>query len=192
MYVLGLAGSPRRGGNTETLLDQALAGAASQGAKTEKIVLSEVAMRPCQACGGCAKTGICIIGDQAQEIQRKLREADRLILASPLFFLGVSAQAKTIIDRCQALWVTRYILKQRHTLDSTGGRRRALFISVGGQRRPNMFEGALTTAKAFFATCDFAFEDAILYSGIEEKSDIKKHPTALQEAFEAGARLAQP
>ena len=191
MYVLGLAGSPRRGGNSETLLDQALAGAASQGAQTEKIVLSELTMRPCQHCGGCARTGICIVGDEMQIVYEKLRQADYLILASPLFFLGVTAQTKAAIDRCQALWVARYVLKHRQTRGPAGRRRRALFISVGGQHRPNMFEGALATVRAFFATCDFAFEGALLYSGIEEKGDIRKHPTALREAFEAGARLVQ-
>ncbi|MFH1485739.1 MAG: flavodoxin family protein [Chloroflexota bacterium] len=192
LTVLGLAGSPRRGGNTDLLLEQALAGATSEGATVERIVLSDLRIHPCRHCDGCLKTGLCIIEDDMQPIHRKLREVDRLILAAPLMFMGVSAQAKTAIDRCQALWVAKYILKERHTTGSDGGRRRGLFLSTGGMRRPNLFEPAMATVRALFATCDLAFQAALTYQGVDEKGAIAEHPTALSEAFAAGARLVRP
>lgn len=190
--VLGLAGSPRRGGNTDLLLEQALAGAESEGAVVERLLLSTLDIRPCRHCDGCLETGICIVNDDMQPIHRKLREVDRLVLAAPIMFMGLSAQAKIAIDRCQALWVAKYILKQRHLTGSDGGRRRGLFLSVGGMRRPNLFEPAMSTVRAFFATCDVALDGSLTYEGVDLKGAIRQHPTALSEAFAAGARLVRP
>jgi multimeric flavodoxin WrbA len=192
MYVLGLAGSPRRHSNTELLLDEALAGAASVGANTEKIILNNLNLRPCQACGGCNTTGTCVQRDQGPEIYEKLRAADFLILASPVYFMGLSAQAKTLVDRCQAQLVARYVLKRRHMYGAAGVRRRALFISVGARTDENLFQGSLTTVKSFFASLDFAFDGTLLYSGIDEKGAIKQHPEALQQAYSAGIHLVRP
>jgi putative NADPH-quinone reductase len=192
MYVLGLAGSPRRHGNTEILLDEALMGAVSVGAHTEKLVLNDLDIRPCQACGGCNKTGICIQRDQGPEIYEKLRSADFLILASPVYFMGLAAQAKILVDRCQAQWVARYVLKRRHMYGAEGIRRRALFISVGARTDTNLFEGPLATVRSFFASLDFAFDGAVLYPGVDERGAIKTHPDALKQAYAAGVHLVRP
>lgn len=188
--VLGLVGSPRRNGNTELLLEQSLAGAASLGAQTEKIVLGDLEIHPCRHCDSCIKTGICVIKDDMQSLHAKLRTADCLVLASPLFFMSVTAQAKLAIDRCQALWAEKYLLKIRRTVASDGSRRRGLFLSVGGLRRTDLFEPARATVRAFFATCDVAYIDELLFPGIDGKGAIKDHLTALQDAFNAGYRLA--
>lgn len=192
LKVLGLAGSPRRGGNTSLLLDQALAGTASAGAATERIILNDLDISPCQHCDGCLGTGVCIIGDDMQPIHQKLREVDRLILACPIFFMGLAAQAKMAIDRCQALWVARYLLGERRQWASDGSRRRGLFIAVGGMKRSGLFDGARATVKAFFATCDIAYGEELLYPGVDLYQEIRRHPTALRDAYEAGARLAAP
>ena len=112
MKVLGIAGSPRRGGNTDLLLEQAMVGAKSVGAETETIVLSKLSIEPCRHCDGCLAEGQCVIDDDMQSIYPKLRQADRIILASPMFFMGITAQAKAMIDRCQALWAIKYVLHQ--------------------------------------------------------------------------------
>jgi hypothetical protein len=173
-------------------LEQALAGARASGADTEKLFLNDLDVAPCQHCDGCLHTGVCIIDDDMQPIHRQLRDADRIILASPIFFMGLTAQAKALIDRCQALWVEKYLLKVRHPLGSDGSRRRGLFIGVGGMKRANLFDPARATVRAFFATCDVAYGEEILYPGIDLYREIIRHPTALREAFEAGARLVAP
>jgi multimeric flavodoxin WrbA len=187
--VLGLAGSPRRNGNTELLLDKALAGAASLGGQIEKVVLADREIYPCRHCDGCIETGICIIKDDMQYLHSKLKTADRLILATPLFFMSVTAQTKLVIDRCQALWVEKYLLNIRRISGSDGNRRRGLFLSVGGLRRTGLFDPARATVRAFFATCDLAYYDELLFPGIDSKGTIKEHPSALQDAFTAGCRL---
>ena len=189
MKVLGIAGSPRRGGNTDLMLEQAMAGAGEAGGETESIVLHGLDISPCRHCGGCLEAGQCVIEDDMQWIYIKLRQADRLIVASPVFFMGLTAQTKMMIDRCQALWAMKYILKQPVAL-SSGQERKGLFISVGGTGFSRLFESSLATIKSFFMVLDVIIEGKLTFSRIDAKGAIKEYPTALQDAFAAGKRLA--
>ena len=190
MKVLGIRGSPRRRGNTDLLLEQALAAARGAGAQVETITLQGLNINPCLHCDGCLKAGICVIKDDMQQIYTELREADRLIIASPIFFMGLTAQMKAMIDRCQALWVMKYVLKQPVALNSNG-ERRGLFISVGGTGFSNLFQSPLVTIKSLFTVIDIKYAGEITFSRIDEKGAIKEHPTALQDAFEAGRHLVE-
>ena len=190
MRVLGIAGSPRRGGNTDLLLNEVMKGAASRGAEVKTIILSHLKIAPCQHCDGCLETGRCKVEDDMQMVHSELMKADRLALASPVHFMGVTAQAKAMIDRCQALWVRKYILK----LPPLGDRqveRKGLFISVGGRKVANLFQPALATVKALFKVLDIAYAGELLFPGIDEKGAITKHPDALKQAFLAGQKLVE-
>ncbi len=190
MKVLGIAGSPRRGGNTDILLEQAMEGAKSAGADIQTIVICDLNIAPCRHCDGCLKTGRCVIDDDMQSVYPKLREADRLILASPMFFMGITAQAKAMIDRCQALWALKYELKQTVALN-TAGERKGLFISVGGTGFTSQFEASRPVIKSWLTTIDAFLVDELHYSKVDEKGAIRHHATALQDAFEAGKRLVE-
>ena len=87
LKVLCIAGSPRRDGNTDLLLRQAAAGAASQGVQTKSVILSELDISPCRYCNSCLKTGKCVIDDDMQWLHTDLREADRLVLALSLIHI---------------------------------------------------------------------------------------------------------
>ncbi|MFW6103085.1 MAG: flavodoxin family protein, partial [Chloroflexota bacterium] len=102
MYVLGLMGSPRRDGNTEILLDAALSAAEAEGAHTRKVVVSTLDMRPCLELYHCAVDGTCSLRDDMTPLYDELIAADRIVLASPIFFYGLTSQAKAVVDRCQA------------------------------------------------------------------------------------------
>ncbi|HHU30493.1 MAG TPA: flavodoxin family protein [Firmicutes bacterium] len=108
MLVLGISGSPRRNGNTEILLDEALKSAGEAGADTEKVILQKMKFSPCIACGSCDNTGICVLKDDMQELYEKIIAADALIVSTPIYFYNVSACLKAAIDRAQALWARRY------------------------------------------------------------------------------------
>jgi len=101
LRALGIAGSPRKGANSETLLAAALEGAAELGAETEIVRLNDLDYSPCQVCQGCKKAGRCIVKDDMQGVHEKLRAADIWILSSPIYFDGVSGQMKSFFDR---LW----------------------------------------------------------------------------------------
>ena len=187
MKVLGIMGSPRVKGNTDLLLDEALRGAKSQGAEVEKIVVDKLKITPCKEYLGCFRDGNCVIRDDMDSIYPKLLEADIVILASPMFFYGVSSQAKALIDRCQALWARKHILKQRL---SDGGRKGA-FIAVGATKGKRLFEGSILTVKYFFEAIGVEYADELLVRGVDARGEIKQHSAALTEAFELGKRLSR-
>ncbi len=188
MKVLGIFGSPRRGGNTEILLEELLKGAETEGAEVDRLYLSDQVITPCIECHGCDQTGKCVILDDMERIYPKLLESDVIVLASPIFFYGVTAWAKALIDRSQALWAKKYLLKDP-SLGKEGRRRKGFFISVGATKGQKVFEGAILTAKYFFDTFNVEYVGELLFRGVDGKGDILKHPEALQQAFEAGRRL---
>jgi multimeric flavodoxin WrbA len=188
LRVLGIAGSPRRDGNTDHLLREVVAGASSQGAQTKTITLSELNISPCRHCDGCIKTGKCVIDDDMQWIHTDLREADRIVLASPIFFMGVTAQTKAMIDRCQALWVIKYVLKIPVALNPEN-KRTGYFVSVGGTRLHHLFEPATATVKSWFTTLDISYAGELVFPGIDERAAIDLHPSALRDAFVFGQKL---
>jgi multimeric flavodoxin WrbA len=188
MKVLGLFGSPRRGGNTDLLLEEALKGAGAEGAEVERLYLSDLNIMPCRECLQCFNNGHCIILDDMQKIYPKLLAADIIILASPIFFYGVTAWAKALIDRCQTLWSRKYILKDE-SLGREAKRRKGFLISVGGTKGQKVFEGAILTAKYFFDVLNAEYVGELVFRQVDAKGEILKHPEALQQAFEAGRRL---
>jgi multimeric flavodoxin WrbA len=188
LKVLGLFGSPRSGGNTDILLEEALKGAEMEGAEAERLHLADFDIIPCRECLQCFNGGKCIILDDMQKIYPKLLEADIIILASPIFFYGVTAWAKALIDRCQALWSRKYILKDE-SLGKEGKRRKGFLISVGGTKGQRVFEGAILTAKYFFDVLNAEYVGELVFREVDAKGDIFKRPEALQQAFEAGRKL---
>ncbi len=187
--VLGISGSPRRDGNTELLLKEFLRGARASGHETELFILSKFKISPCTSCASCQKDGQCIIDDDMQLMYNKLLEADYIVLASPIYFGGVSAQLKSFIDRCQALWSRKYILKE--TLISPEKENRSgYFISTAGSiNARRFFEGAIIVIKTVFHVLDIKYKGELLFPCMEKKGDIIKHPDALQMAFETGMSL---
>jgi multimeric flavodoxin WrbA len=187
--VLGIAGSPRRNGNTDLLLAEVLKGAASKEAEVKTIVLNRLTMIPCQHCDFCLTEGKCKVKDDMQMIYRELEEADIIVLASPIQFTGVTAQMKAMIDRFQVLWSRKYVLKVPPLGDERN--RKGFFISVGGRKAPGMFEPALEMIKTVFTVMNVTYAGELLFSGVDEKGAIRKHPDALRQAFIAGQKLVE-
>jgi multimeric flavodoxin WrbA len=116
MKILALSFSPRKGGNTETLLNEALKGARQEGAGIELYSTIDKDIKACDSCGTCQKAGKCHIQDDMQDLYDKLLEADGIIFGTPIYFYNMTAQAKTVIDRTLAL----------------GGPERSMSNKVGG------------------------------------------------------------
>ncbi|MFC1910155.1 flavodoxin family protein [Chloroflexota bacterium] len=187
MKVLGMMGSPRIKGNTDLLLDEALKGSRSEGAEVEKIIVAKLNIAPCKENYGCLKDGHCIFHDDMEAIYSKLLSADRVIIASPIFFYALTAQLKALIDRGQALWARKHILNQ----PPPDGGRKGAFIGVGATRGKNLFEGSILTLKYFFDAIGVNYADEVLVWQVDGKGEIKDHPTALKDAFEMGKRLSK-
>jgi multimeric flavodoxin WrbA len=190
LKILGISSSPRRDGNTDLLVKEALRGAATTGAEVEYVSLCGLAISPCVECYACAATGLCRIDDDYQPIFEKLLAADRLIFASPVFFMAVSAQAKLLIDRCQCLWSRKYLLKEPLYPDGRRRDRRALVIAVGGSRSRAMFDCVRLTMKYWFDVLEMGYFGNLFVNQVDGKGDVLRHPQAVAEAFRLGAALA--
>ena len=99
MKIIALLGSPRKGGNTETLADAFLEGAKSKDAVVEKIRLNKLRIRGCQACLACHKAGKCAQKDDMKKVYKKMLKADVWLFVSPVYWWGPTAQIKAAIDR---------------------------------------------------------------------------------------------
>lgn len=188
--VVGIFGSPRRDGNSDILLNRALEGAESGGAAVERIIIRDLKIAPCNSCGGCWEKGDCVIDDDMQKMYAKLVSADGIVVASPLYFMGVSAQMKAFIDRCQAFWSRKYIL---HLPIREGGRiAKGFFIATAARETgEGLFTGAVKTIKAFFHVLDTQYAGDLLCAGLEEKGAAIKRQDLLQQVFDAGKKLLE-
>ena len=187
MNVVAFHASPRQGGNTDILLAEALKAIDSSVHRVSLFRLNSMNIRPCQNCGGCEETGLCVIKDEMHEIYKAIREADRIILASPIFFFCLSAQAKIMIDRCQCIWCEKYLLKKEIPQGDNG--RKGLLLLAGGMKKEIGVECSDATARAFFRTISVPEHRTLSYLGIDAKGAILSHPTALADAYLAGANL---
>jgi multimeric flavodoxin WrbA len=189
MKVLGIYGSPRKGGNTDQLLDRALEGARSTGAEVKVIYVRDLKMSGCIECGGCDKTGKCVVDDDMQSVYPLLEQADVIFLASPIFFYSLTAQAKALIDRAQAMWAKKHL--QRVPEGEKPRRRgRGYLIAVGATRGKNLFEGAQRVARYFFDALNMSYEGGIFFRSLEKKEAVKDNPETLQEAFNLGLKAS--
>jgi len=185
--TLGISTSPRINGNSDLLLREALTGAESAGAQIEYIRLSDLNIGPCIECNACYTTGTCQIQDDYQQLLEKMLDADRLIFATPIFFMTVCAQAKMLIDRGQCLWANKYILKKQ--LITPKRDRRATVIAVGGSKSKKQFESIRLTMKSYFDVLDINYAANLFINKIDDCGEIQKHPSVLKEAFRLGEEL---
>lgn len=192
MKIIAFLGSPREGGNTELLLKEAVKGIEESGVKVQIFTLNTMNIMPCQNCGGCDETGICIYEDDMTQVYESIRTCDRIVLASPIFFLALSAQTKMMVDRCQAFWCEKYLLKKPIPTGIHG--RKGLLLLVGGMKTEIGTQGmqcAERSAKAFFRTISVPEHKTLGYTGVDAKGAISIHPTALTDAYEAGKELVK-
>jgi multimeric flavodoxin WrbA len=189
MKVLGISTSPRENSNSDLLLRKALSGVQSAGAEAEYLRLWKFSISPCSACGACYATGECPVQDDFQIVLPKMLQADRLVFATPIFFMSVCAQAKILIDRCQCLWARKYLLKR--PVDPAGDRNRlAMVIAVGGTKSKKMFDGVRLVMKSCLDALDMGYFADLFVSNVEEAGRIVDNAEAMEQAFRLGVELA--
>jgi multimeric flavodoxin WrbA len=174
--VLGISCSLRKGGNTEILVEEALAGANEAQAEVELLTLIGKEIKPCDGCGACRKTGECHINDDMQPIYGKLLEADGIIFGSPVYFWQMAGQAKVLLDRTYAFRYPRFRLANK-----VGG-----VIVVGGRI------GLMNAIGAFYTyfACNHMF--TVDYAGglAGDKGTVRKDKFAMRQAREVGKQVA--
>jgi arsenate reductase len=190
MLVIGFQGSPRKRGNTSFLLSAFMQALEKLGAQTRIIDVAQKNIIPCREYVVCEKKGYCPIDDDLKsEIYALIRQAEVVVLASPIFFYNMTAQLKAVVDRCQTFWARKYKLKLADPAKRT---KRGFFLSVGATRGKNLFEGLQLTAQYFFDAIDARYAGSLTYRNIEGPKDMAKHPTVNEDVEKAAAALIQP
>lgn len=182
MKVVAFSGSPRAHGNTRTLLDEVLRGAKSKGATCEVVDVGSADIGPCKACQSCSKQGRCVQEDDMQKMYPKILEADVLVLGTPVYFWGPSAQMKTFIDR----WYALVSGKGRNGLRG----KKAVVVTAYGDSDPST---AQHVVGMFRTACHYIGIDLVGILGVTAlaSGDAAGNEEALREAFELGQRLGQ-
>lgn len=188
--VLGIYGSPRKGGNSDLLLDKALEGAAKAGAEVKRVYARKLAMCGCLECGGCDESGECVVRDDMDQVYPLFDWAEVIILAGPIFFYSLPAQVKAVIDRAQAHWSRRLLTKPKAEWSHYGGGTGYL-IAVGATKGKNLFDASELTARYFFDALDMAYGGGLFFRQVEKKGDIAARPDEQLRAEEFGRQAVE-
>ncbi|MCK9318212.1 flavodoxin family protein [Methanoculleus sp.] len=189
--VLAFATSPRRHGNSEILLDWVLAAMEEQGAAVEKIVVAEADIRPCRGCNVCETLNRCVQHDYMDYVHDRIIAADCIILASPIYCMGLAAQAKALVDRAQVFRSRKYVLRLPVVPPERKGQRVGIFLSTAGQDWDNVFDAAIPAVKCFFHVVDIRNADLryLMVNNVDERGAIERHPTAKADAEALGREV---
>ena len=177
MKILGLSCSPRKSGNTEILVGEALDGAQSEGAEVELFSLSGKEIQPCDGCYACHETGKCHIDDDMQTVYQKLVKADGIVFGTPIYFYSMTSQAKALIDRTIVL--RRPAIK---LANKVGG-----VITVAGSL------GLIDAIKDlyFYMAINHMVPADYVAATASEKGAIRKDERAMKAAWELGREMVQ-
>ncbi len=181
--ILAVYGSPRRGGNTDLLMDSFLQ-AASEQTEVVEYRLRELELNPCLGCDKCSKTGICILDDDIWEIYERMEDASGLVISAPIYFASLPAQVKAFVDRAQPFWARKYKLSNQ-TLP--GGS--CFFISVCAVKTKKYFENAMQILHTLQQMLDMKDGGHLFYSGYDARGEILEEPEALERAEQLGGRF---
>lgn len=189
MRVLALLGSPRINKNTDILLEEVIKGTKECTEEINKYELLKLKINPCIGCYKCGELGNCIYNDDMKKLYKEFDEADVIIFASPLYFNSVSSISKLMIDRCHALWASKYIYKK--SLIDRYKKRKGIFIcTAGAKQKEDGFIGALAVANLFFKSVNTELSQQIL---VDDTDNLFMHERSdmLKKAYNAGKELCE-
>jgi len=180
MKIVLIEGSPRRGGNTAQLAGLLAEHLQESGADVARISVAERYFEPCNGCNACLKTGECVIDDERDAmpaIYQELENCDGLLWMTPLYFAGVPAQLKALIDRLQ-VYYGRRLLRGKPTTP----RRPAAAVILGAGGDPFGAQAAILTLRSASQMAEFTLADPLVITGTEEPGDISAERFASERA----------
>ncbi|WP_342677721.1 flavodoxin family protein [Methanofollis sp. UBA420] len=193
IHVLAIAGSPRRHGNSETLLDWVVAAMEAEGAEVERVALDEVDVNPCRGCNACETLNKCVQRDDLDWLGPELLDADCVVLAAPIYCMGICSQVKALIDRAQVFRSRKYVLKLPVVPPERKGKRLGVFLSTAGQKWDHVFDAAVPSVKCFYHVMEIRDSDIsyLMVNGVDYAGEIEGHPTARADAEALGREIVQ-
>ena len=180
--VLILKGSPREKGNSSVLADQVRAGAEGAGAKVESVYLHGLDIQPCDGCFFCEGSGVCVVEDDMQSLYPKLRQADAIVIASPVYWFTYSAQVKLCVDRWLAL----------ETSDGNELRGKQIGIILTYGDTDIFTSGGINAIHAFQSLFGYIGAEIVgyVYGTGNKLGEVKDQPKLMERALKLGQQLA--
>ena len=176
--VLIISTSPRKGGNSEILADEFAAGAREAGHDVEKVCLYDKTINFCKGCLACQKTQRCVIHDDADAIARKMKDADVLVFATPIYYYGMCGQMKTMLDRANPLFPAEYAFRDIYLLASAA------------ENEESAVDGAVNGLKGWIACFEKTrLKGVVRGVGATNPGDIRQRPSALEAARVMGKNV---
>jgi multimeric flavodoxin WrbA len=182
--VMIVIGSPRKKGNSSILAKQVAAGAKAGGAGVDTFYLHDMKIRPCAACDACRKKTAtdCVLNDDMQKLYPKLRNADAIVVASPIYWFTISAQTKLFMDRWYALGSDEgYEL---------AGKRFGIILTYADA--DPFVSGAVNALRTFQDALHFVKAEIVglVYGSAWKAGEIRRNKELMEEAYELGKKLA--
>lgn len=182
--ILGLLGSPRLEGNSHILLKTFLHKVEEAGFESKIIPVYDLNINPCVACDACKTRGICTIKDDMDFVFKEVLQAKGLVVSAPIYFGGIPAQLKALIDRFQPWWYARYVHQQ--PIIHKEEHRKGFYLGVGGQPF-DACQGSRQVIKTFFTVLAFKHVDDLCFSGYDEPGSVQ-HSAEVACALEKGSK----
>lgn len=182
--VLAIAGSPRRGGNSDALLDACAGGVREAGGDVDLLYVAQADVWPCRGCNACSTDGVCILHDGMHDVYPRIDAADAIVVATPVYFATVPAVLKALYDRCQPYWARRYVLGR-----PVERRRPGALLVAGGGGDPYGDSCAIATTRSVFAVLGLDYMEELLASG-DAPGDVTAQADVLERARAVGSALA--
>jgi multimeric flavodoxin WrbA len=177
--VLGIVGSPRRGGNTETLVDEVLSGAKEIGAEVSKIILNELKIGHCQGCNACAENGECQHDDDMNKINEEMSKSSVFVFGTPVYYWGPTGIFKTFHDRLLATSRKGFIKDKKI----------AFVVPLGGPESVARHTIGMLTDSVNYMNANIVGQ--IVTPRTMEKEDLMNKSDVLKNARELGKKLAE-
>ena len=185
--VIGIAGSARKSGNSTTLMQGVLRGAARDGHDTRIVYLNELVFKGCQGCAKCSTTGKCILVDDLTPVLEELKLAEGWVLATPIYFDSVSGQLKTFFDRCRTF--TRDPQSQQRAPQLPGQKRAAVIVSYADVVRSEYRREAAKLVKYLGWMGNFGQVEILVEGGLAARDALDSRPELLARAEKTGLEL---
>ncbi len=175
--VLIISASLRKGSNSEMLAKEFAKGALEAGNQVETVSLRDKSIGFCRGCLACLKLGKCVIGDDAVEIAEKMKSADVLVFATPVYYYSVSGQLKTVLDRANSLYGSDYKFTQVYLL------------ATAAEDEKSTVEGTQKAVQGWVDCFERSKLSGVIFAGgVNDAGDIAGHKE-LDDAYEAGKNV---
>ena len=185
--VLCIAGSPRRQGNSDQMLDALVRGVRAAGGEAVELHAAAAGLNPCRGCNACSLTGQCVIRDGMDDVYREIDAADAVAVATPVFFATVPAVLKMLIDRLQPYWARRFVLGE----PPRPVKRPGAILIVGGGGDPFGTDCAVAPVKSAFAVIAVRADEVLVSVGPDAPGEVGNLPDILARAEEIGRELVE-